>query len=396
MKRITLKNVGQIESADIQLGDLTVFVGQQASGKSVALQWIKLLADTSAIKAQLLDYGSDWDGDPSEFFDLYFGEGMRGIWQDGKSGVAQDGKTVDVTQLLKRKANVSRDESTFLIPAQRVLTLRDGWPRTFGDYKPGDPYSVRSFSERLRILMEVEFKGDAALFPKANRLKSSYRDMLQASIFGGFSLGVRRERSQKRLVLAEGADGLPLPYMVWSAGQREFVPLLLGVYWLLPPAKVSRRDKIDLVIIEEMEMGLHPKAVSTLLMLVLELLSRGYRVCLSTHSQQILDLVWAWQALKQTRGASSGSLLDVLGAPRSQPIRSVAAAVFKKSIRVYYFERGAEVREISRLDTDSEAGAEANWGGLIEFSGRANDAVAEAVANSNIGRGRVRKEAAAG
>jgi len=396
MKRITLKNVGQIGSADILLGDLTVFVGQQASGKSVALQWIKLLTDTSAIKAQLLEYGTDWDGDPRQFFDLYFGEGMSGIWHDGKSEVAQDGKAVDVAQLLKRKANVSRDERTFLIPAQRVLTLRDGWPRTFGDYKPGDPYSVRSFSERLRMLMEVEFKGDAALFPKANRLKSDYRDMLTASIFGGFSLGVRRDRSQKRLVLAEGADGLPLPYMVWSAGQREFVPLLLGIYWLMPPAKISRRDKIDLVIIEEMEMGLHPKAVSTLLMLVLELLSRGYRVCLSTHSQQIIDLVWAWQALKATRGSSPESLLDILGAPRSQPIRSVAKAVFAKPIRVYYFERGAEVREISRLDPDSDTGAEASWGGLLEFSGKANQAVADAAANASSVRRRPRKQALAG
>jgi hypothetical protein len=74
----------------------------------------------------------------------------------------------------------------------------------------------------------------------------------------------------------------------------------------------------------------------------------------------------------------------------------VANAVFRKPIRVYYFERGSQVREISSLDPDSELGAEANWGGLLEFSGRANEAVAVAVANAGVGRGRSSKEASAG
>ena len=46
--------------------------------------------------------------------------------------------------------------------------------------------------------------------------------------------------------------------MVWSAGQREFVPLLLGMYWLMPPAKISPAQRLEWVVIEEPEMGLHP------------------------------------------------------------------------------------------------------------------------------------------
>jgi hypothetical protein len=42
------------------------------------------------------------------------------------------------------------EERSFFIPAQRVLTLsRDGWLRPFTDYKPGDPFCVRDFSEKL-------------------------------------------------------------------------------------------------------------------------------------------------------------------------------------------------------------------------------------------------------
>jgi hypothetical protein len=142
----------------------------------------------------------------------------------------------------------------FYIPAQRVLTWRDGWPRPFADYSQGDPFAVRDFSERMRLLMELEFvKGDL-LFPKPNRLKAIYRDLMKANLFGGFELKVDRSRAQKRMVLHQ-EQGDDLPFMVWSAGQREFMPLLLGLYWLMPPARLTKRDGCEWVIIEELKWG---------------------------------------------------------------------------------------------------------------------------------------------
>ena len=38
MKNLKLTSLGQIPEADISFGDLTVFVGEQASGKSILLQ----------------------------------------------------------------------------------------------------------------------------------------------------------------------------------------------------------------------------------------------------------------------------------------------------------------------------------------------------------------------
>ena len=40
-------------------------------------------------------------------------------------------------------------------------------------------------------------------------------------------------------------------------------------------------------------MGLHPQGIATAMLLVLELLRRGYKVVLSTHSTVVLDMVWA-------------------------------------------------------------------------------------------------------
>jgi len=43
--RLSLVNVGQMKRANVAFGDLTVLVGPQASGKSILLQFLKLLVD---------------------------------------------------------------------------------------------------------------------------------------------------------------------------------------------------------------------------------------------------------------------------------------------------------------------------------------------------------------
>ncbi len=185
---------------------------------------------------------------------------------------------------------------------------------------------------------------------------------------------------KKRLVLGAGEQSLP--FMVWSAGQREFVPLLLGLYWLMPSAAVARRGQFKWVVLEEPEMGLHPRAITVLLLMVLDLVKRGYRVCLSTHSPQVLETVWALQHL-ETNQASPLALLKMFDAGDSAPMRKLARSAMTKDLKVYYFNPATgRTRDISALDPASEEAGEGGWGGLTEFSGRANEAVARAVANA--------------
>lgn len=378
---LNIQNLGQIKEANLSFGDLTVLVGPQATGKSIALQLLKLIVDAGQVQDEMGRYGIDWSGKLPDFIDAYFGEGMHSIWKQGQSTVTWSGKGVDLVQIAKRK-RTGKDENLFFIPAQRVLALRDGWPRPFTDYSPGDPFAVREFSERLRVLVEKEFGGES-LFPQPKRLKREFRELLERDVFSKFSLKVDKVRSQKRLVLGNGKDDESLPYMVWSAGQREFVPLLLGFYWLMPPTAVSRRGDIEWVVLEELEMGLHPKAISVVLLMVFELLARGYRVCLSTHSSQVLDAMWALKHLRENK-AKPEVLLDVFDAPKTQAMIKMAEAVLGKTSCVHYFDRqSGSARDISALDPGAEEAGEAGWGGLSEFSGRANDAVAHAVANPN-------------
>lgn len=383
MAKLNIRNLGQIKEATLSFGDLTVLVGPQATGKSIALQLLKLMLDAGQVQEEMGKYGLDWEHQLPEFLDVYFGEGMRSIWQDGSSSIEWDGKAVDLPQMAKRKRPY-KDETLFFIPAQRVLVLRDGWPRPFTDYAPGDPFAVREFSEKLRMLVEQDFSSSGDLFPQERRLKSEYRELLQRHVFSSFHLKVDKLRSQKRLVLGPEETSKSLPYMVWSAGQREFVPLLLGFYWLMPPTKVATRDDIKWVVLEELEMGLHPRAIGVVLLLVLELLARGYHVCLSTHSPQVLDAVWALRHLKANR-ADARTLLEIFDAKNTQSMRKLADTVMEKVLKVFYFDRETgKTRDISELDPSEEDDGQAGWGGLSEFSGRANRAVARSFANSDL------------
>ncbi len=53
MTTLRLRNIGQLTEADLHFGDLTVFVGPQATGKSIALQFLKLMVDTGQVQAEL-------------------------------------------------------------------------------------------------------------------------------------------------------------------------------------------------------------------------------------------------------------------------------------------------------------------------------------------------------
>ena len=379
LRHIEARGIGPISEAEIEFGDLTVFVGPQATGKSIVLQLLKLLLDKHAIHQELSRFSIDWRQNPDDFLDLYFGEGMAGLWDSEESELAVGGQGVDLADYA-RGPRLKREEKLFFIPAQRVLSIRDGTTRPFTDYRSGDPFVLREFSEKLHQLVQNEFGRSGRLFPQTNRLTNALRRPIEEHIFGGFKLETDPAQLQRRIVLKRD-EGHSLPYLVWSAGQREFVPLLLGLYWLLPPAKTPRRGALEWVVIEEPEMGLHPNGLSAVLNLVLELLLRGYRVSLSTHSPHVLDVVWALRFF-QGHGGGFRDVLKLLRLGSTPRTRELAESALKSVLRVYYFPRSGPVRDISDLDPGSEDCEESGWGGLTEFSGQVGDIVAEVAARN--------------
>jgi hypothetical protein len=382
MERIKLTSLGQIREADITFGDLTVFVGEQASGKSILLQLVKLISDTGNITQTLKKHGFDWQKKSENFLSVYFGEGMEQIWQDGITKVTVDKEDFTPRKALARR---KRDKTFFLIPAHRVLTLKDGWPRSFTDYATSDPYVVKEFSEELRLLMEKGLgSGEGAIFPQVGRMNKTLRDLIGKSIFGEAEVKLDRSGLRKRIVL--DVAGTQLPFMTWSTGQREFTPLLLGLYWLMPSGKAEKKDNINWVVIEEPEMGLHPKAISAVLTVFLELMRRGYKVIISTHSSQVLELVWAIQYLVKA-SAEPGQLLKVLDMKSNYFSKPLAEAVLGKTFKTYYFSRldkNVHVKDISALDAEHPDEAVSDFGGLTAFSTKVSDVVSEAMWRADL------------
>ena len=385
MERIELTSLGQIREADISFGDLTVFVGEQASGKSILLQLMKLILDAGDITQTLKKHGFDWHGELKNFLSLYFGEGMDGIWDNASTQITVDGEAFELDKVLSQKGR-KKTESLFLIPAQRVMTLKDGWPRAFTDYAIGDPYVVKQFSEQLRLLMEAGLgSGERPIFPQEGRMNKTLRDAIGQSIFGDAAIRLDRAGLRKRIVL--DVAGSQLPFMVWSTGQREFTPLLLGLYWLMPSGKVGKKDNINWVVIEEPEIGLHPQAISALLIVFLELMRRGYKVIVSTHSAQILELVWAIQLIAKSKTAPARlrELLDLKANAYSYDLTETILE--KKVFKTYYFSRQdgvVNVKDISTLDAEDPDEAVSDWGGLTLFSTKSADVVTEAVWESDL------------
>ena len=374
--RLTMQNVGPIRSADVTFGDLTVIVGPQATGKSIFLQTLKLVLDRPAIHDTFKRYNVTFNGDASAFLGGYFGKGMAAAWREESSRLSWEGVAHTLPDLARPSRAKQRDERLFLIPAQRVMGLSNGVTQHFGQFNYGDPFALRYFSDKIHDLVQNELGAKTQLFPQPNRLDASLRKPIEQHLFGGSRLALDAADFTKRLVLQVEGHAEGLPYTAWSAGQREFTPLLLGMYWLCPAGGASRREQIEWVVIEEPEMGLHPQGIEAVLLLVLDLMKRGYRVVLATHSPTVLDLVWALQEIKAQHGQEK-DIRQLLGLPAGNFAKNLTTALLEKTYKVYFFDRDAPVQDISRLDPGADSEHESLWGGLVGFSSRVGEVVAK-------------------
>ena len=382
--KLQIKNFAQIAHLDFDfgdVGDLTMIVGPQATGKSLALQWLKLACDRLVVREDLERFGFDWSNQ-REFIDLFFGEGMSSGYHtsgDTPTAVFLDKKPLDLLKIDQkpRGRSIPKGATTYYIPAHRSLLLAEGWPKLFQQYSTDTPYVARKASESLNALL-LRLSSTADVFPQANRLQAALRSQIDNAVFHGNSVSTDASLGRKRLVL-KTKTGSNIPFMAWTAGQREFVPLMLALYELLPPSKVPRLDAYETVILEEPELGLHPQAIMAVMQMVFHLLARGYRVVISTHSTLLLESAWAIQRLKNSK-ATTKQLSNAFDLNASS--KAIAAAVLRSSIRAYYLDytpKGTVTsRDISSLDLFDASPDVSGWGGLASFSEKLGNAVAAA------------------
>jgi AAA15 family ATPase/GTPase len=376
MDNIKIKNLGPIAEADINFGDLTLFVGPQASGKSILLQLLKLVSDRKSIENTLTNYGFVWGDNEDDNLERFFG--------DGQTKVAVDGHKYEKKFLLPINTEMTTiSERLFYIPAQRVVCLNYGWPRYFKDFEGSVPYVLRDFSELMRLYLEVEVsRRNTPVFPQKGQINQQLLDSFNDSIFHGSEI-VIDNTTTKRLKLK--LKDLSLPFMTWSAGQKEFMPLLLSFYWLCPSTINRRRTGVDYVVIEEPEMGLHPRAIKSVILQILDLIARGYKVIVSTHSPVLLEFAWAFNIFKESN-ADHKALEALFDIDKTLSGKTVFNGLLEhKSINTYYFDNvndNVKVKDISTLDAGSEDIAISEWGGLSSFASRAGEIVSSIAARS--------------
>jgi len=357
---------------------MTVLVGAQGVGKSLALQWLKTALDGKQMVSALEDAGQNV-ADTDNLIDLIFGVGMGSAWAKPTS-ITLDGRPVSRSSIRRRG---SGEETVFFIPAHRTMLISDGWAAPFQKLTPETPVVARLFSQNLFDLFSPAATGQH-LFPRDRVLKAVYRDLINDAVFHGGKISLEEDSQHtKRLKLTHGQA--QLPFMTWTAGQREFTPLLLGLYHLLPPRKRLKQPNIDWVVIEEPEMGLHPQAVTVLMLLCLDLLWRGYRIVLSTHSPLVLTVMWTLRRLRDTN-ARWQLLCDAFGLDNTShgSLKKVARVALddSKILRTHLlaFDQHGKVnsKDISTLDPGDEDDDVSGWGGLSGFSSQFGEAVRRA------------------
>lgn len=379
MDKLSIQNFGPIDNISVDFGDLTILVGPQASGKSVTLETLKLAIDRDSIIDTLDRYNYIIGHNTEKILNMYYGEGMSGIWGP-KSKIEIDDEPFLRKSLPKKSEE--HDETLFYIPAQRIMSISDGRPKNFMEFDSSSPYVLRSFSETLRLFMQHGMGNTNVIFPMSNRLKVLLRHSFDESIFHKAKIVMTEHAGQKKMML--NIDGMSIPFMSWSAGQKEFMPLLLAFYCLSgPPSKVVKKEKFKYVVIEEPEMGLHPRAIISVILQILELIQTGgYKVVVSTHSPIFLEFAWAFNLLKNSKSNNYDALNEIFEVPVNSPVREMLKGLFDKTIKTYYFRRrnstGKVVsHDISSLDVSDTDDIIAEWGGLSAFSTRVSEVVSK-------------------
>lgn len=377
-KPVTLKirNFAHLSNVTLALGDLTVLVGPQGAGKSLALQWLKVALDGRHLVEALRSAGH-LNPRTDVLMDLIFGTGMGSGWRSDETKVSLD--DLDVTPKTIARLGRANSEALFFVPAHRAMLISDGWAAPFQKLTSDTPVVARMFSQNL--FNRFSAKDAGTLFPLNRRLKKSVREKIDDAVFHGGKVAIEEDAQHaRRLRLVHG--DMHLPFMTWTAGQREFTPLLLGLDHFLPSTSIRKQAEVDWIVIEEPEMGLHPQAITAALLLVLDLLWRDYRVVISTHSPHVLTMLWMMNRLK-ANGASWELVCDAFDIEASQQMQPVAEAALTKEYRAFSlnFDEDGKVhsKDISELDPSSEDEDVSGWGGLTEYSSRFGETVRTAV-----------------
>lgn len=345
MATLKIHGFSCIYEAEVKLGQLTILVGPQASGKSVISkliyfsnnilnqQFIAIEADKSvaAFSNQLAEDFKKWFP-PGAWGKTRFtityeaGEFSVRIMRKLSRGKPADGVSIKFSPFFQREyesllesyrsaadsAVSARESEDFDIHRQfdLMLSLRSKARRLFLKAFDGEYIEFQTFIPAGRSFFTSIGKAVAAfeyggiLDPvtvRFGRLYTSLRERMVQRFAAPTTLeqkGVRRDlmrqifggelRSNRDEEYVEADDGRKIPFSVLSSGQQELLPL-----WLALESTARQRVQIGkrLVYIEEPEAHLFPSAQSLLVEYLASIVAAsagGRWMLITTHSPYVL------------------------------------------------------------------------------------------------------------
>lgn len=377
MESLEVNTLGPIEKAKVNFGDLTFIVGPQASGKSLFLELLKYLLDKDFILSNLKRFNYVVESsNPKKILDLFFGEGMNEAFRED-TDIFLNGKRLTTNSLLTFDQENLMTERMFYIPAQRILSISDGRPKNFMEFDVATPYVLRSFSETLRIYLQGGLD-NAVIFPAGKRLKEALLNSFDENIFHGGKIVMEDVAGLRKFKMR--IDSANIPFMTWSAGQKEFMPLLLAFYYLSGgDSQLMKRSKHKYVVIEEPEMGLHPQAIKSVILEILELIHNGLKVIISTHSTTLLDFAWAFNIINGSScNNKTDTFYEMFDIAKDASNEHLFDGLLEKKISTVYFSRAGKYvtsTDISSIDAGDDNLDVSEWGGLSRFASKAAEIV---------------------
>jgi len=307
-ERLSIRKFGPIQEADIEVRDLTIFVGPQATGKSMAAQLLyfmsgveDMLLGPPGISNMIRDHDSQWDIVAIANTALYWwlGEKISNyveseselVWSVNSSGDNRMNWSnkfqADVNSVFASRVRgyllgvndqkpipyqtqiyipAGRSLYSFMPPAQALLTVREqqfpGYIRKF--------YSILEQAIRdVAKAKKSELQADPLIKTAHTRIKNVMKGELRYETHGNVLLKIK---------------GKMFSPQSFAAGQMEIWPFFATLQSQVLASKIHKTR----FYIEEPEAHLHPGAQLKVMEIIASAVQRGAKVVITTHSPYIL------------------------------------------------------------------------------------------------------------
>lgn len=311
-EQLTIRNFGPIQVADIDVRNLTIFVGPQATGKSLAAQVLYFLRGIEELLSPVATHQSVplddvlttlawWLGNNP---DIYASPGTSLCWESREvpeisRQMYWDDQGTYLGDTLARRLHELKEtlfpfKEQFYIPSGRILYSLLSPASALRFFSQGQqqwPGYLITFYEAVGRAMDALWRAQGKGEIEHVRVLpgSSESNLLRQSPFLRQRIDSinKGEMHYGPVTVSLRVGQKSFPPSAFSAGQMEIWPFWVIVeYGLLTGRLPGSR-----VYFEEPEAHLHPGAQRSLMEIIAYLIQHGVQVLLTTHSPYILYAV---------------------------------------------------------------------------------------------------------